>query len=768
MARTDWQRMVSARNLSTEKSSRKKIYVSMKIASSDLPEMIDQGWEKSKEYKSPKYVGITKEKTANEQFEDQVWLLFASMGFTELNAGGPLDICYDFHDDALTQPVSVVAIDNETILIAVCHATNRVTEKNFSNEIHDFSLNIAGIRKEALKQYPNRKIKFIWATHNYIANRRDLALLDKAGIAYFSDSTIEYYRELTKHLGSCSRYQLLGNLFANQEIKNMDDRVPAIQGKMGGHTYYSFSIEPERLLKISYVLHRSEANQNMMPTYQRIIKKKRLQGVRSFINEGGYFPNSIIISIDSNGKGLVFDQSSIKIEGTISKIGVLHIPKRYRSAYIIDGQHRLYGYSDSKYATSNVIPVVAFVDLERTEQIKLFMDINENQKAVPKSLRVTLNADMLWDSSDFSEQRQALRSKIAQMLGEEPTSPLHGRVVIGENESTPERCITVEAIQSALKKCRFFDTYGKKNVLQKAGTFDLENLQETCELFYPFIEKCLLYIRETCLDEWNKGDRDAGMLTMNRGIQGIIRVIDDIVNMLVEKSIISPKAQDLDDMFGLICYYLKPLTAYINNLTAEQRKDLRGYFGGGADTRFWRAYQKAVADARPDFNPDGLEDYWQNEAKVYNEETKSMLREIESKIKLIISSRLEDYYGDSWLVKGLPKAIYTRAKSEADEAKYEQISNDDEIVEVPIWNYVTLAECKSIILSGKNWSLLFEDAMVRPEEANMTGGKDPKTDWILRVNSIINKLSKENYSVSVDEYSYIKSIYEWIMGILVF
>lgn len=41
----------------------------------------------------------------------------------------------------------------------------------------------------------------------------------------------------------------------------------------------------------------------------------------------------------------------------------------------------------------------------------------------------------------------------------------------------------------------------------------------------------------------------------------------------------------------------------INNLNAEQRKDLRGYFGGGADTRFWRAYQKAIADMRPDFKP---------------------------------------------------------------------------------------------------------------------------------------------------------------------
>lgn len=472
--------------------------------------------------------------------------------------------------------------------------------------------------------------------------------------------------------------------------------------------------------------------------------------------------------IDTNGKGLVFDQSASKVDSTISKIGILHIPKRYRSAYIIDGQHRLYGYSDSLYAETNTIPVVAFVDLERSEQIKLFMDINENQKAVPKSLRVTLNADMLWESPDFSEQRQALRSKIAQMLGEESTSPLNSRIVIGENESTPTRCITVEAIQSALKKCRFFDSYGKKNVLQKEGTFDCKDNQETCDLFYPFIEKCLLYIRETCLDEWDKGDQDSGMLTMNRGIQAVIRVIDDVVNMLVEKGMIQPKTQALDDMFGLIQYYLKPLTDYINNLNAEQRKDLRGYFGGGADTRFWRAYQKAIADMRPDFVPDGLEEFWQNETKIYNEETKSMLREIEAKVKLLISERLGEYFGDSWLIKGLPKNIYTRAKGEADEAMYVHVSSTGEEIDIPIWDYVTLPECKQIILNGKNWSLFFEDTFVRPEEANLVGGKDPKTDWILRVNSISNKLSKESYSVPVDEYSYVKSIYDWLMGILVF
>ena len=765
MARTEWSKMVEDKALAAEKNARKKIFISQKILAKDLPDYVDEGWEKSKEFKNPKFVCVSKEKTVQEQFEDKIWILCASMGFTVLNQKS-FYISYDFHNDSLKEEISVVAVDDETILIIKCFASENVTEYSFAEDINSYSEKIGGIRKEVLKQYPGRKTKFIWATQNYISNRRDIALLDKAGMAFFSESTIEYYSELAKHLGSCSRYQLLGNLFANQEIKNMDDRVPAIQGKMGGYTYYSFSIEPERLLKIGYVLHRSEANQNMMPTYQRVIKKKRLQDVRGFINNGGYFPNSIIISIDTNGKGLTFDQSATRVDSTISRIGVLHIPKKYRSAYIIDGQHRLYGYSDSMYASSNTIPVVAFVDLERTEQIKLFMDINENQKAVPKSLRVTLNADMLWESTDFGEQRQALRSKIAQMLGEESTSPLHSRVVIGESESTSDRCITVEAIQAALKKCRFFDTYGKKNTLQKAGTFDCGDNQDTCDLFYPFIEKCMLYVREACIVEWDKGDRDSGMLTINRGIQAVIRVIDDIVNMLVDKGMIMPKSQGLDDMFGLIAYYLKPLTDYINALTLEQRKDLRGYFGGGADTRFWRAYQKAVADARPDFNPEGLEEYWQNETKIYNDETRSMLYEIKTKIKLLISERLEEYFGDSWLIKGLPKAIYTRAKAEADEAIYEHVTNTGEEVEIPIWDYVTLAECKHVILNGKNLSLFFEDTFVRPEEVNLVGGKEPKTDWILRLNSITNKLAKDSYSVPVDEYSYVKSIHEWLMGIL--
>ena len=318
-----------------------------------------------------------------------------------------------------------------------------------------------------------------------------------------------------------------------------------------------------------------------------------------------------------------------------------------------------------------------------------------------------------------------------------------------------------------LKKCNFFNTYSKKGELISKGSFDLEDNQESCDLFYPFIEKCFLYIRENCLDEWNKGDKEDGMLTINRGIHGIIRVLDDLVNMLVEKGMIHPKNQDVEDMFVLLKYYLKPLTEYINGLTTEQRKEIKKVFGGGGDVRFWRAYQKAIADVRVDFKPEGLDEYWLNEAKTFNDETRIMIGEIENKLKTIISDSLQEYFGTSWLVKGLPKNTYTKAKKLADEKAYDlQLNSGDDAEDVNVWDFVSLADYVSIVTNGKNWSSFFEEMLVRPEETRIAGGKEAKTQWILRLSAIKNKLSKESYSVPVDEYSYVKSVYDWIMEML--
>jgi len=757
---TNWENIVSGKELITAKNKRKNLYIEARERKVALEELEEEGWEYVKDYADSKFVKVRKEKPFFERFEDQIWLLFFQMGFKHLNRDANFKMNYDFNNPDFTQQIDVFAADDETILIVECKSSEDLNEVQFKKDIEKFHGQMEGLRKCALKRYPGRKVKFIWATHNCIMSAKDIKRLQEWDIIFFSDSTIQYYSELVKHLGACSRYQLLGNLLANTEIKKMQNKVLAIKGKMGGHEYYEFSIEPEKLLKIGYVLHRNEANKNMMPTYQRIIKRKRLKEVQSFINDGGYFPNSIIISIDSGGRKLQFDESPTKLDDSISKIGVLHLPKRYHSDYIIDGQHRLYGYSDSEYANTNSIPIVAFVDLDRSEQLKLFMDINENQKSVSKTLRITLNSDMLWDSPNQNERRDAIRSKIAQMCGEEQSSPLLGRVVIGEDEKNNIKCITIQAIQLALQKCSFFSTFAKNNTIATNGSFDVGDNQATIDRFYPFLEGCFKTVKNECETEWSLGEQ--GILTINRGIQGIIRIINDVVNLLIAQNKISPLTQDIDDIINEVEYYMSPLLNHINKLTEEQRIELKSFYGGGAENKYLHYFQKVIHDSLTDFNPEGLEEYIENTTKEYNATSKEYIYAIEEKLKDVIAESLQEYYGDKWLIKGLPKTTYKEAEKAASDKNYELLSNDEES-DIEPWDCISLSDCKDIVVYSRNWSEIFESIITRPEDLILST-KEQKTEWINTISKEQNKLSKSTYSVPKSSFELISNIYAWLVG----
>lgn len=757
---TNWENIVSGKELITAKNKRKNLYIEARERKVALEELEEEGWEYVKDYADSKFVKVRKEKPFYERFEDQIWLLFFQMGFKHLNRDANFKMNYDFNNPDFTQQIDVFAADDETILIVECKSSEDLNEVQFKKDIEKLHGQMEGLRKCALKQYPGRKVKFIWATHNCIMSAKDIKRLQEWDIIFFSDSTIQYYSELVKHLGTCSRYQLLGNLLANTEIKKMQNKVLAIKGKMGGHEYYEFSIEPEKLLKIGYVLHRNEANKNMMPTYQRIIKRKRLKEVQSFINDGGYFPNSIIVSIDSGGRKLQFDESPTKLDDSISKIGVLHLPKRYHSAYIIDGQHRLYGYSDSEYANTNSIPIVAFVDLDRSEQLKLFMDINENQKSVSKTLRITLNSDMLWDSPNQNERRDAIRSKIAQMCGEEQSSPLLGRVVIGEDEKNNIKCITIQAIQLALQKCSFFSTFAKNNTIATNGSFDVGDNQATIDRFYPFLEGCFKTVKNECETEWSLGEQ--GILTINRGIQGIIRIINDVVNLLIAQNKLFPLTQDIDDIINEVEYYMSPLLNHINKLTEEQRIELKSFYGGGAENKYLHYFQKVIHDSLTDFNPEGLEEYIENTTKEYNATSKEYIYAIEEKLKDVIAESLQEYYGDKWLIKGLPKTTYKEAEKAASDKNYELLSNDEES-DIEPWDCISLSDCKDIVVYSHNWSEIFESIITRPEDLILST-KEQKTEWISTISKEQNKLSKSTYSVPKSSFELISNIYAWLVG----
>lgn len=761
--KTTLDKLVYDKELCKIKNLRKKPYYEKKDWKSALTELEKDGWVPCREYKDERYIGIQKAKSFDEQFEDRIWILFYSLGFKAMNSDRHFIIQYDDENSSCTQQIDVLALDSETILVIECKAAQQIKDGKFKTEIEAFRGKSIGIRKELLKKYPGAKVKFIWATQNYRISEEDRNRLKGSNndeeIILFSEAEIKYYENLSKYLGTSARYQLLGAFFANTKIRNMDTNIPAIEGKMGGHTYYSFSIEPEKLLKIGYVLHRSQANNSLMPTYQRLIKRKRLIDVRNFVEKGGFFPNSIIISIDTNGKGLTFDRAKSQVDGVISKIGILHLPQKYRSAYIIDGQHRLYGYSDSSYSESNSIPVVAFVDLDRSQQLRLFMEINENQKSVSKTLRNRLTVDMDWDSDDLNNQRKALRTHIAQRLGEDISSPLYKRIILDEDEETknPIKCITIEAIQNALKSCHFFNIY-KNNKLIKNGTFDGGTNDSSLDLFYPVLLGCLNYLKERLSVEWEKGESDNGLLTINSAIGGIIKVINDIVNYLIEKKQINALIDKKDDIIDNICYFLSAVVKFYETMSAEQRTALRKSYGGGGVTELWRNFQKAINTFEGKFCPEGMIKYFDDKAKKFNTVTYEYIMNIEMFMKNDFRERLMSKYGqngDDWFRLGVPQSVYVEAATRAAEENAKRAIGAEE---VKPWDKLYLIDYRKIALYSSNWSELFE----KKYGEVIKGNREDRTEWMVKLGTIRN-IVDHRYCVSEEQSEYVRKIYYWIV-----
>lgn len=751
---TKWEDLVSDVDLAKVAVERKRSFEKKKVKKKEVQEYLDNGWEIIKTNKNGS-ASMKKPKKIGDSFEDEVWCVFYEMGFKTMNKSRDFQVSYSKNNPKLTKQIDVLAIDDEVVLMIECKETEKMNSNTtWKKELESINGYKSQIINELKTKYPNKNYVYIFATKNYVIGTSDKERMEDFKIENFEYDTILYYKQLANHLGSAARFQLLASLFSNTKIKGMDSRVPAIEGKMGGLTYYSFSIEPEKLLKLAYVLHRNNANRDNMPTYQRIIKKERLASVRKYINEGGYFPNSLIVSIDTKDRGVHFERSSLQVDSSISKIGILHLPQTYQSAYVIDGQHRLYGYSDSKYANNNTIPVVAFIDLDKKSQLKMFMDINENQKAVSKGLRNTLNIDMLWDSKKLSERNEALMLDIGQKLGEDKKSPLYDCIVTGENSTTKNRCITLEYIKEAFQKSDFFNNYKKNNDLVKQGTFAKQTNEDTEDNFIPFIKDYFSLISSECQEEWIRGSE--GFLAINNTTFALIKILNDIVNIMLkerdESKVNAPKEffRDIEPMILKLC-------STLNELSEKEKNDIKTAKGGSAKNTSWRTLQIALRSKEPKFTNDDLEAYIVENCMDYKTVISDVFGDIKNALIERVKNKFEEYgdWYNNLISNDLKKDLFM-AKAE----KNYQNDNGDSTAsvgkcDISYWELISFKEVERIIKYGRTWSDYLQSTFESDGGNRKT--KMKVLEDIKALTTIENKLGK-NQQIIYKDFQFIERI----------
>ncbi|MDQ8182443.1 DGQHR domain-containing protein [Pelagicoccus sp. SDUM812005] len=174
---------------------------------------------------------------------------------------------------------------------------------------------------------------------------------------------------------------------------------------------YTFSLKVSQLLKISYVSVRGVDKEE--GAVQRVLSARRIADIKNYILDGNLFFNSFILNW--NNKDITPNIYSDHIE----------LPLIDSSAQVIDGQHRLAGLEaaveeNTKIGDTSVI-VTLCLNLTTKEAAKIFLNINTEQKPVPKSLIYDLFGEVVND-----EEHAINRSTdIARQLNEDPNSPFY-------------------------------------------------------------------------------------------------------------------------------------------------------------------------------------------------------------------------------------------------------------------------------------------------------------------------------------------------------
>ena len=711
------------------------------------------GWRVFK--KNAKSTRLAKSKPADEQLEDEVWCILAQMGFKEMSKGRQFVVAVG--DGLPSRQIDVFAKDDETVVIVECTQRDTPGRKRMGpliEKIRAIRKNLLNSIRKAYGQQTKLKVKLVIATRNIKWSGVDIGKCKQAQIGVLADGELDYYSALTRHLKHAARYQILAHLFGGQKIRGLEKVVVATRGKMGGDTFYTFLIKADELLKIAYVGHKASRDIENLATYQRMLKPTRLKKIAKYINGGGKFPTNIVVNLKTKKQAtLRFDQKE-KVGDEV--LGILYLPPIYASAWIIDGQHRLYGYAYARDSErfnedTTVLPVLAFENLPAEKEMNLFIDINSKQVKVITSLLVELYSDLHWHSPDPEEAFQALLSRIASRLNSETTSPLFDRLVVTGKRKTRYRCLTQTSIRDGLKVAKLLGTFSKRAIVPgPLSTGRVDKYDDNLRKGLSVLTECFRMFSTQLEDHWKTGDGPGGYLCTNNGIRALFHIIKDVTDHIQQKNGTDVYLFNADETLAEIKPYLQTLIDFFKTAQPHEVKAFRriGSSLTAVRQQSW-GMEAHIQKTFPDFKPTELQEYLDSRDVAGTDEAASKVTKIQRRLFDYVVGTLKKHYGTenkAWWIQGIPQKIRTECTP-----RWEAMDREgDEESQLFLINYVDICMY--------NWDL-FKDVI--SFGAKDKDNKGVNTKWIRDLNKIRNITAHPERGVlSTDEVAFVKRCFE--------
>ncbi len=696
--------LVQDKELDKIARQRKKPYHEVTVSQAERDAYLAKGWTPTiRELKTR--VRLRKEKQCDELLEDKVWLLFYNTGFEEMNKDRNLKI----QAGPISKQVDVFAKDRTNIFVVECKAS--VEEVQISRkDIHEISNLKKNIADSIKKKYDSRNIhiSFVIATQGMRWSEDNETLAKENGIFMWKEAELEYYSKLAEHLGNSAKFQLYSILFRDRkahELRNIT--VPAIYGGKGKEKYWSFIIQPEKLLQIAYIHHRRGTREERLSSYQRMLEKTRLEKIDRFISKGGYFPNNVIINFTKKPR---FDK---KAEVGDIVYGILTFPPYYASAWVIDGQHRLYGYANNKKKSTATVPVLAFDSLDVKDQANLFVEINREQKKVPANLLWDLYPDIYSDSEDEKQQHLRTISLVVKKLNSDSDSPLCDHVSIPSVRSKGKGItnLTMTTVCEAIKETGLIKE--DQTLLYK------DDYDSTVDFACERLKACFNVIAKSFFEDWEKGER--GLLRSNIGIRILFIIFRQLMLYLKyagREGIY--KKRDLSEFKNEVNKLLNPMIVELKNRSDEERSVIRKQVGKGPLTENARQMTWWINEEFDGFGLELLRNWVPpRPEKLSDEAIRQLLGDTEISLRAFIAKELRNLHGEAWWRRGILDEIKNYANKRISERGEREPWQRDALLSLlpeKKLDYIATPHLREIIVYNPNWEQRFKHIFVKDKE----------------------------------------------------
>jgi DNA sulfur modification protein DndB len=742
----------SIENLSGLARAKARDYETKTVNSASVEKLVAEGWTVDKSNK--KSVRLRRPKSHSRLLEDRVWTLLHRMQFPILSNEGGAQLVLDPKDpESPKSQIDVVGIDDEVAVAIECKSAENLGRRpQFQHELGKHALIrdrfAASVRSEFETPHKRQTVlaMFLW---NISLSENDRLRAKEANVLIFDEHDLTYYESLTSHIGPAAKFQLLADMLPGKTVPGLAIRIPAIKTKMGGFNCYTFSISPEYLLKISYVSHRSKGKASDVTAYQRMLNKTRLKSIRRYITDDGIFPTNIVVNLDKNRLQFerIHQQSSGDLDAGIC--GWLDVRPAYKSAWIIDGQHRLYAYSGHERAAKSRLSVLAFDGLAPSEQARLFIDINAKQKSVKRSLLQELYAELHWDAEDPRIRVRAIISKAIQDLDKDPESALFQRVQTADVGKDEIRCISLTSLYGAIEKTEFFISKEKHGHVVDYGPLWAGDNDATLERTKFILKEWLNTVRLAASDWWDRGAGEGGGLAMNDGVITCINVMRSVLQQLNSQKLVQ---LDNEDLFEITKRYAVALGEYLGSLSEQGRKSFRELRGVQGQTRRTRNCQAAIRQKITEFNPPGLDQFNQEEKAQTNAHAKEIIDHIERKLQRVILEELRRECGEDesgWWMLGVPKPVRLKVSQRFEEEGGQRGGKE---------HYFDLIDYSKIAL--QNWQL-FEPILAYGKSG---ASKEKRLSWLNFVNEKRNIVAHPSAAVTLtlEELARLEEYERWL------